>query len=380
MKSAIINSKIFTGEKIIENKILLIENGEIISIQPEIPEGVDVVDLKGKNIAPGLIDIQVNGGEKYYFSQFPNQETLQDMSEACFKSGTAYFLPTLISSTHDGIFEAIENVKNFKRKNGSVVMGMHLEGPFFNPAKRGAHNKNIVRKPTDNELKEIIRYGQGIVKIITIAPEIFSEEQLEMLLESGIEISIGHSDMTYEQAQYYFSKGIHLVTHLFNAMSDFSHKAPGLVGAALENENVYTPVILDGYHNHFAAARIAYRLKKDKFLLVTDCAFIGRKVKSFNWENFDSTLIDGRYSNKEGHLSGSAISMAEAVRNAKEHLPCSMQEAIEMATSRVAKAIQMDTKIGFIRPGFPANFFVFGNDLNGKVLSFSKSYENSIHQ
>jgi len=380
MKSAIINSKIFTGEEILENKVIIIESGKIISILSELPDEIETVDLKGKNIAPGLIDIQVNGGEKNYFSQFPNEETLRDMSDACCKYGTSFFLPTLVSSKHDDILIAIEAVKNFKKKNGSVVMGMHLEGPFFSPEKRGAHNKNIIRKPTNKELEEIIYYGRDVVKIITIAPEIFTDEQIDLLLTSSIQISIGHSNMTYEQAQYYFSKGIHLVTHLYNAMSDFFHHAPGLVGAALENEDVYTPVILDGYHVHYGAARIAYRLKKEKLFLVTDCAFLGRKVQSFNWESFDATLIDGRYCNQEGTLAGSAISMAEAVKNAKENLYCSIQEAIEMATSRVARAIQMDTEIGFIKPGFPANFFVFDNDLNGKVLSFNKSYENSIHQ
>ena len=377
MKSAIINTKIYTGQQILEDRVIVIENGKIISLQSEIPCETEIVDLKGKNIAPGLIDIQVNGGEKYYFSQFPNQQTLQDMSDACNEYGTSFFLPTLISSKHDNILEAIESVKSFKENGGRAVLGMHLEGPFFNPLKRGAHNKNIVRKPTNKELEEIIHYGNGVVKIITIAPEIFTDEQLDLLLKSNIEISIGHSNMTYEQAQYYFSKGIYLVTHLFNAMSDFFHHAPGLVGAALENEDVYTPVILDGYHVHYGAARLAYKLKKEKLFLVTDCAFLGRKVQSFNWESFDATLVDGRYSNQEGTLAGSAISIAEALKNAKENLYCSTEEAIEMATSRVARAIQMETEIGFIKPGFPADFFVFDNDLNGKRLSF---YENSSHQ
>ena len=377
MKSAIINSRIYTGEQVVEDKIILIENRKIISLQSEIPDETEIIDLKGKNIAPGLIDIQVNGGGKYYFSQYPNRQTLQDMSDACNEYGTSFFLPTLVSSKHDDILKAIESVKDFKENGGSAVLGMHLEGPFFNPLKRGAHNKNIIRKPTNRELEEIIHYGSGVVKIITIAPEIFTDEQLDLLLKSNIEISIGHSNMTYEQAQYYFSKGIHLVTHLYNAMSDFFHHSPGLVGAALENEDVYTPIILDGYHVHYGAARLAYRLKKEKLCLVTDCAFLGRKVQSFNWESFDATLIDGRYSNQEGTLAGSAISIAEAVKNAKENLYCSTQEAIEMATSRVARAIQMETEIGFIKPGFPADFFVFDNDLNGKLLSF---YENSIHQ
>jgi N-acetylglucosamine-6-phosphate deacetylase len=370
LKSAIINSKIFTGEQIKEDKVIVVANGRILSVQSDLPDEVKIVNLKGQNIAPGLIDLQVNGGEKYYFSQFPNEETLQDISTACYKYGTSHFLPTLISSSHDHILEAIEVVKDFKEKKGCGVIGMHLEGPFLNPSKKGAHNENIIRKPTNRDLEEIINYGKDVVKIITIAPEIFTDEQIDLVLESGIKISAGHSDMTYEQAQYYFSKGIHLVTHLYNAMSGFSHRAPGLVGAALENENVYTPIILDGYHCHYGAARIAHMLKKDKLFLVTDCAFVGRKVQSFNWEGFNATLMNGRYCNQEGNLAGSAISMMDAISNARENLYCSIQEAIEMATSRVAKAIQMETELGYIKPGFPANFFIFDNDLNGKLLSF----------
>lgn len=364
MKQAIINAIVHTGEEIIHNGVVIIENDTIISVQKEIPNDIQKIDLKGKHIAAGFIDIQINGGEQFYFSQYPNEETIQDINDSSLKCGTTHTLPCLISSSNETILQGIEAIRNYRAKHKNGVLGMHLEGPFLNPLKRGAHSLNQVRKPTNKELEEIIRYGKDVIKVITIAPECFTDDQLEMLLESGIVISAGHSTMTYEQAQYYFSKGIKLVTHLFNAMTQFGHREPGLVGATLENDSVYAPVILDGAHCDYAAARLAYQLKKDKFFLISDAAFLGRKVGNFKWENFDAHLENGFYRNEEGNLAGASISMQEAVQNAYNHLNVSADEAIKMATSRVAAAINMENEIGKIKPGFPASFVQFNDDLS----------------
>ena len=363
MKQAIVNGIVHTGEEINKN-VIIIENGIIISVQKEVPNNLPLIDLKGEHIAAGLIDIQINGGEKAYFSQTPTEETIQDIFETSLKYGTTHTLPCLISSSKETILQGIESIRNYKIKNKNAVLGMHLEGPFLNPLKRGAHSLNQVRKPTNAELEEIIRYGKDVIKVITIAPECFTEEQLDMLLETDIVISAGHSNMTYNESQYYFSKGIKLVTHLFNAMTQFGHREPGLVGATLENEAVYAPVILDGAHCDYAAARLAYKLKQNKFFLISDAAFLGRKVSSFKWENFDAHLDNGFYRNKEGNLAGSSISMKEAVQNAYNHLNVSVDEAIKMATCRVAAAIKMEKELGKIKLGFPAKFITFNDNLS----------------
>jgi N-acetylglucosamine-6-phosphate deacetylase len=373
MKKAIVNGIIHTGEEILKNSIVIIENGIIISVQKEIPTEIEVIDLKGDHLSAGFIDIQINGGEKHYFSQYPTEETIQDIYESSLKYGTTHTLPCLISSSKETILQGIEAIRAYQSKYNNGVLGMHLEGPFLNPLKRGAHSLNQVRKPTNSELEEIIRYGKDVIKVITIAPECFSEEQLDMLLESGIVISAGHSTMTYKEAQYYFFKGIKLVTHLFNAMTQFGHREPGLVGAVFENEAVYAPIILDGAHCDYAAARLAYRLKKDKFFLITDAAFLGRKVSNFKWENFDAHLENGFYRNEEGNLAGASISMEEAVRNACENLGVSIDEAIKMATCRVAGAIKMEDKLGKIKSGYPASFVRFNDDLSKiESLIFNK--------
>ncbi|MBG6187801.1 N-acetylglucosamine-6-phosphate deacetylase [Flavobacterium sp. CAN_S2] len=362
MKKAIINGIVHTGEEI-SNDVIIIENGIIISVQKEIPTDIPLIDLKGSHISAGFIDIQINGGERLYFSQNPTEETIQDIYETSLKYGTTHTLPCLISSSRETILQGIEAIRNYKAKYNNGVLGMHLEGPFLNPLKRGAHSINQVRKPTNSELEEIIRHGKDVIKVITIAPECFTDEQLDMLLESGIVISAGHSTMTYKEAQYYFSKGIKLVTHLFNAMTQFGHREPGLVGATFANESVYAPVILDGAHCDYAAAKLAYKLKQDKFFLISDAAFLGRKVSSFKWENFDAHLENRFYRNDEGNLAGASISMKEAVQNAFTHLNVSADEAIKMATCRVVAAIKMENQLGKIKPGFPASFVTFNDDL-----------------
>lgn len=364
MKKAIVNAIVHTGEEIINNGVILIENGKILAVQKEIPSNIETINLKGKHIAAGFIDIQINGGEKRYFSQNPDEETIQDIYDASLKYGTTHVLPCLISSSRETILQGIEAVRTYMQKHNNGVIGMHLEGPFLNPLRRGAHSIDQVRKPNNEELEEIIRLGKDVIKVITIAPECFTDEQLNMLLESGFEISIGHSTITYQEAQVYFSKGIKLVTHLFNAMTQFGHREPGLVGASFENETVFTPVILDGVHCDYAAARLAYKLKQDKFFLISDATFLGRKVENFKWDNFDAHLENGFYRNNDGNLAGATISMTEAVQNAYNHLNVSVDEAIKMATTRVAKAIGTAEKYGKIKTGFPAAFVQFNDDLS----------------
>jgi N-acetylglucosamine-6-phosphate deacetylase len=315
------------------------------------------------NISAGFIDIHINGGEEYFFTKTPTEEALHDICNSSLKYGVTHLLPCLISSSQQTILKAIETAKAFMQQHKAVI-GLHIEGPYINTEKRGAHVAAFIRKPTNEELKEIIFHGKEVVKLMTIAPECFTDEQIEMLQQAGIVLSAGHSAMTCKQAQYYFSKGISLVTHLYNAMTQFGHREPGLVGATLQNENVYAPVILDGQHCDYVAAQIAYKAKGEKLFLVSDAAFLGKKVKTFNWGDFNMQLTeDGHYRNKEGNLACSSISMADAVRNAKKHLNISTGAAIRMATSIPAKAIGSGDSIGYVKPGYPASFACFDEEL-----------------
>lgn len=363
MLKAIVNATVFTGSEVLKNVAVLIEHGKILDVAAHVPAGFTVIDAAGKNVAPAFIDIQPNGGYDLYFSKELSEASLQDMYQASIDHGTGYILPTLISSGFETILKGIEVVKNFMRQQPGVL-GMHLEGPFINVDKRGAHPAAIIRKPADEELKQIIAAGKDVIKIITIAPECFTDDQLQLLLDSGMNIAVGHTAVTYGQAQSYFSKGIQLVTHLYNAMNQMGHRECGLVGAIFDNDKVYAPIILDGGHCHYAAARVAYKQKGDKLILLSDAAFLGRKKQVFDWENLNIKMIDGYYRDGAGNLGGAAISMIDAIKNARTHLYVPLQEAIEMATSRVARAIKMDDRIGFIQPGYDARFVLFDDDLH----------------
>lgn len=359
---AIHNGVIYTGNEVLTEHCILVHEGRVLAVQKEIPEAAMPVDLGGKNIAAGFVDIQLNGGRERYFSKDPDRETLRDMYQASRIHATPFFLTTLISSPQPVIHAAIDATRHFNAERPGLL-GMHLEGPFMNPAKKGAHNERVIRKPMDRELDEIIEQGKGVIKIMTIAPECFTDAQLERLLKTDIVLSAGHSMMNYQQAQRYFSMGINLVTHLFNAMTQLGHRECGLVGATFDNEAVYAPVILDGGHCHYAAARIAYRQKRDKLFLISDASFLGRQMPRFDWEGLDIEMVDGYYRDKAGNLAGAAISIPEAMRNAMEFVGVSLQEAVAMATSRPARAIRMEDRIGFVKKGYPAVFSVFDNGL-----------------
>jgi len=360
---------VYTGNEVLRDQLITIEKGKITDITYSVPPS-EIQSVQ--NLCAGLFDSHINGGEKYHFTQKADEETIDDIYQASLATGTGYVLPTLITSPQDNILKGIEAIRSYQQKHPcSGVLGMHLEGPFLNPVKRGAHLANYVRKPSNADLEEIISHGKNVIKLITIAPEMFTEDQIQMLLESGITVSAGHSNATYAEASKAFSQGIHLVTHLYNAMSAFAHREPGLVGATFDNSFVYAPIIIDGVHCDFAAARVAYKIKKDKLFLISDALFLGEKVTEFKWGEFDAYLKNGRYTNSDGNLAGATISLGDAVRNAVKIVGIPLQEAIEMATIRPAKATNLDKQIGYVAIGYPAIFTTFDDNLEKfEVLKF----------
>lgn len=368
--STVFAKKIYTHSCILENQVIITDKGIISSVSPGVPsEFMPTVDC----LSAAFIDLQVNGGMGLNFTEYPNLLTIQDISKSCAEVGTGFTLPTLLSSPLENILKAIEAIKNFQQKFPEQgVLGMHLEGPFINPEKRGAHALSWVRKPTTAELEEIIRYGKGVIRLMTVAPEVFTAAQLDILVSSGIIISAGHSNATYQEAVKGFSRGIKLVTHLYNAMSSFMPREPGLVGAAFDTSFVATPMILDGLHSDYAAARLAYKVKRDQLFLISDALFVGEKKQTYKWGDFNAHLEGDKYINDEGHFAGSTIALGNAVHNAVYHVGISLPEAIEMVTTRPAKAIGMEESIGRVQPGYKAVFTVFNNRLDQfEVLRFN---------
>ncbi len=356
--------QVFTGGRLLNDQVITIRNGVISSMVPlaetTLPEGTQAFDC----LAPGFVDIHINGGEQFHFTHTPTTEAIADIEQASRSGGTAYVLPTCITSPWENILQAVEAVRNYQASHpGSGVLGMHLEGPFINPVKRGAHLEKFIRKLTVPDIEALIRHGRGIVRMVTIAPEYLQAEQIAMLQAAGIVVSAGHSNATYVQAQAAFGGGVRLATHLYNAMSAFGHREPGLTGAVLDNPDVYAPIILDGYHCHFAAARIAYRQKGEKLLLISDALFLNRKKEEFRWEEFDAVLTEGTYVNSEGNLAGGAAQLWEMVKNAVTEVGIPLEEAVDMVTRRPAAVLGISDRIGEIAAGYPAVFTRFDNAL-----------------
>lgn len=357
---------LFTDGKLLQNQELFIDQGKIISLSAT--EG----PFDFENISAAFFDTHINGGKDLYLTQSVSEEAIEDIFTASVATGTFYALPCLITSAHNNIIRGLKLIKDYMaRFPEKGVLGLHLEGPFLNPKKRGAHLAKYVRKPTDEELQEIISFGPEVIKIWTLAPEQFEASQLQMIQDAGITVSLGHSDATYEQAKMAFDSGINLVTHLYNAMSGLHHRMPGLVGATLAHPKVWAPIILDGKHCHIGSALAAYNAKPDHLFLISDALFLGKQKEYFQWEEFDARLVNCEYVNSEGNLAGSAISMGDAVKNAVEILKIPIETAIDMATLRPAKAVNLEQQIGKIAPGYPAVFTSFSNDLNNfEVLNF----------
>jgi N-acetylglucosamine-6-phosphate deacetylase len=357
----IIVKNLYTNGLIKHNQCISIDNGIIV----EIAENNNNINFDFENLAPALFDLHINGGEQFHFTHKADLETLHDIVDSANKNGVQFVLPTLITSSLENIFKGIDAIKAFMTQfPDSGILGMHLEGPFLNPKKRGAHLEKYILKPELSVLKEIINYGGEYLKLLTIAPEMFTDEQLKYLIACDVTISAGHSNSTFEESQHAFGLGINLVTHLYNAMSPFSHRAPGLIGASLSNKDVYTPIILDGVHCTYDAAAFALKNKGDKLFLISDALFQNNKKQSFHWEEFDAFLKDNQYINSDGNLAGATISLADAVINAVHVLKIPIAQALNMASSLPINRIKSNRKIGSLSIGSEAKFITFDNNFS----------------
>ncbi|UBM59906.1 N-acetylglucosamine-6-phosphate deacetylase [Marinilongibacter aquaticus] len=357
--------RVFTGEKLLENKRVFIDQGKIVQIVDEPLGNAFQYDC----LAPAFFDTHINGGEQHYFTQAIDARALDDIETASRHTGTGYVLPALITSSHENILKGLDVLREYKsQRPNSAILGLHLEGPYLNPKKRGAHLLKYVRKPNDREIDEILERGADLIKIWTVAAELFSESQIQKIQKSGIQLSLGHSDATFEEANQAFGLGIRLVTHLYNAMSGLHHRKPGIVGATFLNEEVWAPIIPDGKHVHYGAVKAAFQAKPNRLFIISDALFLGRTKQNFQWEEFDAQLIDGEYVNSEGNLAGSAISVFEGLKNMVSEVNVPLKTAVEMATSRPAEALGLGAAIGYMAPGFPARFSAFDEELKACEL------------
>ncbi len=371
MITALVNGKIFTGEQFTGKEWLtqcavIIEHEKIIALCHEnnLPNNIDQrIDLKGLRLIPGLIDTQVNGGGGVLFNDAPTVEALRVIGAAHRQYGTTGFYPTLISDDLAVMEKAIAAVANAIKEGVPGVLGIHLEGPFLNSERKGVHNaaKFKIIDETAYQLLTSLKVGKTL---ITIAPELTTPEIINRLVNAGVIVAAGHSAANYEQTKIALAAGLSSFTHLFNAMTPFTSREPGMVGAALESENAWCGIIADNFHVHPSTLKIAHAAKaKGKMVLVTDAMpSVGSSEKSFMLNGELIRNENGRLATATGTLAGSDLNMLAAVKNTVEMMGIELDEAIRMASAYPAAMMGAADKYGIIRVGHNASMILIDDN------------------
>ena len=367
MRTALVNGRILSGERIVSGRTVLISAGRIedvvLSDDPRCRDAVKV-DLQGQILLPGFIDVQVNGGGGVLFNDDPSLESIRAIGSAHRRFGTTGFLPTLISDDLDTIGQAIAAVQASLDAHLPGALGIHIEGPFLNWARRGVHDPKHLRR-LDNAVISLLCSLRGGRTVLTLAPEMTTTDMIAQLAASGILISAGHSDANYAQTSAAIAHGVRGFTHLFNAMAPLAPREPGIVGAALFDANTWCGIIVDGHHVDPVMLKLALRCKRhDKFMLVTDAMPpVGSPEPSFVLQGRTIHVKDGVCRDENGVLAGTGLDMATAVRNAVSLLGLELAEAARMASEYPAAFLGLDGELGRIAPGYRANLALLDDDL-----------------
>ncbi len=371
MTTAFINGTIYTAKEQITGKAILVEDDRIKEIiQNElIPENAKKIDCKNLIITPGFIDLQIYGGGGYLFSNKPTPIALKSMADGLLSSGTTGFYVTLATNSMEIFYEAIKVVKENPHP---AVLGLHFEGPYLNPVRRGAHISKYIKRPEKKEVVELLKAADGVLKIMTLDPEMCDPEIIHLLKDNGVVISAGHSNATFAESVAGYENGITTTTHLFNAMSPIHHRDTGLPGAVYLSKNVYASIIADGIHVDFNALKISKKIMGDRLFLITDA------VVAVNDGPYSHVEKEDRYTLPDGTLSGSKLTLLKAVENCVKHAEIELDEALRMASTYPAQVMSL-SDLGKIEVGSKANLTIFSEDyklrctvLNGEVVGNSE--------
>jgi len=367
MELALVNGPILTARGFEDGLAVIIRGAAIAAVvaaDDSALAGIARHDLQGSSLAPGLIDCQVNGGGGVLFNDAPDVDTIRRIGAAHARFGTTGFLPTLISDDQSVMRDAIAAVDSAISEQVPGVLGVHLEGPYLAPARRGIHNaeKFISLDPAAVELLASLRQGSTLV---TLAPERVELARIHELVKQGVIVAAGHTAADYEQTRAALTAGVRGFTHLFNAMTPLGSREPGVVGAALDDAASWCGVIVDGHHLHPAVLRIALAAKPHgKIFLVTDAMPpVGSERDSFELNGERITSRNGRCENANGTLAGSALDMIAAVRNTVAQTGIDLAEALRMGSTYPAQFLGIDATHGRIAPGCRADFIVIDADL-----------------
>lgn len=356
---ALVNGRVLTADGLAEGVAVLLDGGRIIAVTDDRDPRLRNVprhDLRGHVLAPGFIDCQVNGGGGVLFNAAPSVETIARIGRAHRRFGTTGFLPTLISDRPDVMREAIAAVGQARAQGVPGVLGIHLEGPYLAPARRGVHDAAHFSQPGSGDVDWLAALPTGRT-VLTLAPEQIDADVLRALVARGVIVCAGHTAASYDQMRAALALGVRGFTHLFNAMTPLQGREPGAVGAALEDRDSWCGIIVDGHHVHAASLRVALAAKpRGKLMLVTDAMPpVGADTATFTLNGQTVHCADGRCTDPAGTLAGSCLDMAAAVRNSVAGLGIELAEALRMASTYPARFLGIEHERGAIVAGLAAD-------------------------
>ncbi len=359
---AIETTHLFDGEAMLGHRTVLIEHGLIAAVLTHPPAGITAHALPpGTVLAPGFIDLQVNGGAGVLFNDAPSVEGLRSIAAAHLRDGTTAILPTLISGERPVIRQAIAAVRAALALGIGGIAGIHIEGPFISRARRGIHPESAIIVPTPDDIVWLSEEFPG-PRLMTVAPEVVRPSQIAALAGAGYIVFLGHTDASCEAATEALDAGAAGFTHLFNAMSQFGSRTPGVVGAALASDTAVASIIADGHHAHPAAVRAAWRaLGPTRLCLISDAmpSVGATHGGGFILSGRAISLVDGKLTDAAGTLAGAHLTMRGAVQGAVRLAGIPLTDALRMATVTPAAIIGLRDR-GAIRPGLRADLTAIG--------------------
>ncbi|WP_426690621.1 N-acetylglucosamine-6-phosphate deacetylase [Rhodanobacter ginsengiterrae] len=363
---ALTNARVLTPDGWRNDVAVLLDGERIVDLLPPTDpraRAAEQHDLRGAMLLPGFIDVQVNGGGGVLFNEAPTVATLRRIGTAHRRFGTTGFLPTLISDDPAVMAEALRAVEQALAEGVPGVLGIHLEGPYLAPARKGVHDAKYFHAPGSDELALLCAPRRG-VRLITLAPDQVPLASIGALVDAGLIVCAGHTAADYATTRAALDAGVRGFTHLFNAMTPFGSREPGVVGAALEDAGSWCGIIVDGHHVHPASLRVAIAAKpRGQMLLVTDAMPpVGSDHPDYVLNGETITVRDGICQTAQGVLAGSALDMAGAVRNAVQMLGLPLDEAVRMASTYPAAFLGLGESHGRIAAGYRADLVVLDDD------------------